>query len=115
MGLDHLFHIEMKYVGETVSLQPHGEATGEWFGVLEGAIRGHRLTGRLRWANHARRREDGVWCPDAHGVVTTEDGAQILVTMRGYNVPTKVSDARGSVVAICTFSSWTRSPDGSTT
>lgn len=105
MRLDHLFDIDMKYVGETVELRPHGEASGEWFGVLEGAIRGPRLTGRLRWANHARRREDGVWCPDAHGVVTAEDGAQILMTMRGYNVPPKVSGEKGSVVATCTFSS----------
>ncbi|HEX9531446.1 MAG TPA: DUF3237 family protein [bacterium] len=103
--LDYLFDIDMRYVGETVDLRPHGDGIGEWFGVLEGAIRGPRLTGRLRWANHSRQREDGVWCPDAHGVVTTDDGAQILMTMRGYNIPAKVSGERGSVVATCTFSS----------
>jgi hypothetical protein len=102
--LDYLFDIDMKYVGETVALQPHGDGTREWFGVLEGVLRGPRLMGRLRWANHARQREDGVWCPNAHGVVTTEDGAQILMTMRGYNIPAKVSGAKGSVVATCTFS-----------
>jgi hypothetical protein len=103
--LDHLFDIDMKYVGETVVLHPHGKATAEWLGVLEGDIRRPRLTGRLRWADHARQREDGVWCPDAHGVVTTEDRAQILMTMRGYNVPATDSGAKGYVVAACTFSS----------
>lgn len=115
MRLDYLFDIDMRYVGETVDLHPHGDAIGEWFGVLEGAIRGPRLTGRLRWANHSRQREDGVWCPDAHGVVTTDDGAQILMAMRGYNIPAWSRGRRAPWWQPAPSAPRRRSTDGSTT
>jgi len=102
MRLEHLCDVDMSYVGETVRMEPYGGKESEWFGQLEGTLRGPKLSGRLHWANHARKREDGVWCPDAHGYVTTNDGARIFMTMRGYNLRRSDSDL-GSVVATCTF------------
>src|SRR5881392_4277859 len=74
----------MKYVGEPVWLELYGGKDLEGFGEIEGTVTGPKLSGALRWANHARRREDGVWCPDLHGVVTTEDGTKVLINMEGY-------------------------------
>lgn len=103
MRLEPLFDMDLKYVGETVEVQPFSGEEEEWFGELEGTARGPKLNGTVRWANHARRREDGVWCLDVNGFVTTEDGAKILMTMRGYNIPRKPPAETGAVVATCTF------------
>src|SRR5206468_11197617 len=77
----------------------------EGFGGSEGAVAGRKLRGELRWAHHARRREDGVWCPDLHGVVATEDGTKGLLNMEGYNVVEKVPSVRSAITAMCTFGS----------
>jgi hypothetical protein len=50
-----------------------------------GHVDGPRLTGKLRWTNHPRRRADGVALPYFHGVLSTADGAEILFSFRGYN------------------------------
>jgi hypothetical protein len=44
------------------------------------------LRGSVRWANYPRRREDGVWTPDLRGVIRTEDGAEILISLHGQSV-----------------------------
>lgn len=103
MRLEHIFDIEMGYVGEPVSLEPYGGKETIFFGELEGVLKGPKLKGSLRWANHARRREDGVWCPHVHGVVTTEEGAKILMTMKGYNVLEKAPSTKSAITAVCTF------------
>lgn len=105
MRLEHLFDIEMKYVGEPVWLELYGGKDLEGFGEIEGTVTGPKPSGALRWANHARRREDGVWCPDLHGVVTTEDGTKVLINMEGYNVVEKVPSVRSAITAVCTFGS----------
>jgi hypothetical protein len=33
----------------------------------------------------SRRRADGTWLPDFQGVITTDDGAQIVFSFAGYN------------------------------
>src|SRR5437667_9864075 len=95
----------MKYVGEPVWLERYGGKGLEGFGGMEGTVTGPKLSGALRWANHARRREDGVWCPDLHGVVTTEDGTKVLINMEGYNAVEKVPSVRSAITAMCTFGS----------
>ncbi|MFA5896894.1 MAG: DUF3237 family protein [Thermoplasmata archaeon] len=103
MRLEHLFDMELRYVGESVWLRPYGEKEAAGFGQGDGTLRGPGLSGRLTWANHPRRREDGVWCPDLHGYVTTEDGAKILVTMQGYSILEKAPGEKRAIVAACTF------------
>jgi len=53
------------------------------FFVAEGEVTG-RITGRLRGANHPRRRADGTYEPDFQGVIETHDGATVLFDWRGY-------------------------------
>jgi hypothetical protein len=47
------------------------------------AAKGDRLKGRARWVNHPHGRSDGVWLPNVHGVIQTEDGASVLFSLRG--------------------------------
>jgi hypothetical protein len=52
------------------------------FGIASGRCEG-RVEGAFRGANHARVRADGAYLPDFQGYITTDDGAQILVDIRG--------------------------------
>jgi hypothetical protein len=75
----------MRYA-EAAWVRPFGTAEGAGFGWGEGAVSGEVLQGRLRWANYPRKREDGVWTPNLRGVITTEDGAEILTSLHGQSV-----------------------------
>jgi hypothetical protein len=85
MRLEHLCDMSLRYV-DASWLVPFGGEEWAGFGTGEGEVAGERLRGSVRWANHPRRREDGVWLPDVHGVVTTADGAELLLAMRGQSV-----------------------------
>ena len=54
-----------------------------FFFIAEGEAAG-RVSGRLRGANHPRRRQDGTFEPDFQGVIETHDGATILFDWWGY-------------------------------
>ena len=78
MRLQPLYRAEFSYRdGWEVELA--GEHGSEWlnFYLVEGSCRG-RVEGRLRGANHPRRRVDGTFCPDFQGVIETMDGAELL-------------------------------------
>jgi len=45
--LEHLFDIEMKYVGEPVWLELYGGKDLEGFGEIEGTVTGPKLSGAL--------------------------------------------------------------------
>lgn len=62
---------------------PVGQGEGQHFFLAEGECSG-RLSGRLRGANHPRRRADGTFLPDFQGVIDTEDGAVVFFDYRGY-------------------------------
>ncbi|MBI4415948.1 MAG: DUF3237 family protein [Euryarchaeota archaeon] len=103
MRLEKLCDMDMYYRGEGVWLRPFGEKEAAGFGSGDGEVRGERLRGRMVWSNHPRRREDGVWCPDCHGYITTEDGAQILVSIRGYSVREETPDVRRAILTTVSF------------
>ena len=65
---------------------PFGTAEAAGFGWGEGAVSGDVLQGSVRWANYPRRREDGVWTPNLRGVIRTEDGAEVLISLHGQSV-----------------------------
>ena len=65
---------------------PFGTAEAAGFGWGEGAVSGEVLQGSVRWANYPRRREDGVWTPNLRGVIRTEEGAEILISLHGQSV-----------------------------
>ncbi len=54
--------------------------------MREGIVEGERVRGTYRACNHPRRRADGVNVPDVHGVITTDDGAQVYFEMHGLGV-----------------------------
>lgn len=65
---------------------PFGAAESAGFGWGEGTVSGDVLQGSVRWANYPRMREDGVWTPNLRGVIRTEDGAEILISLHGQSV-----------------------------
>jgi uncharacterized protein DUF3237 len=84
MRLEPLYRVEFTYPGGW-SVELEGEHGREWqdFYLAEGACTG-RVAGRMRGANHPRRRSDGTYCPDFQGVIETGDGAEIFFDCRGY-------------------------------
>ena len=56
---------------------------GQSFFLAEGRCEGG-VTGRFRAANFARHRADGTLLPDFRGVVETDDGAVLMITLQGY-------------------------------
>lgn len=90
MRLEHLCDMELVYreesFGKFVLVQPYGGTEGRGYGEGDGRVWGERLAGRARWVNHPRRRGDGAMLPDAHGIIQTEDGAQVLFSLHGRTV-----------------------------
>jgi hypothetical protein len=54
--------------------------------VGEGRCEG-TIAGAFRGTNDSRRRPDGTFEPDYHGVIETDDGAAILFHLTGYGFP----------------------------
>jgi hypothetical protein len=109
MKLIPLFEGELQFDETTeVGVQIHGD-DGDWLGYVEGdgALRGERLSGELRWTNHPRRRADGTWLPSFEGVIKTNDGAEILFAFSGYNrgVPEPFEYEHRSALAALTLAS----------
>ncbi len=82
MRLDYLCELDLVYREFTV-LAPFGGSEGTGYGEGGGEFRGERLSGQARWSNHPRKRSDGVFLPDAHGVIETTDGATIIFHIIG--------------------------------
>ena len=85
MRLEPLCRVSMRYA-DGAWLLPFGTAEAAGFGWGEGTVSGDVLRGSVRWANYPRRREDGVWTPNLRGVIRTEDGAEILISLHGQSV-----------------------------
>jgi hypothetical protein len=98
MRLEPFGKLSMRY--ETASWQqPYGsKEDSEWlgFGHGDGEVEGE-LEGEVFWANYPRRRQDGVWTPNARGVIRTKDGSELLLAMHGQSVK---EDAPGYLRAI---------------
>jgi Protein of unknown function (DUF3237) len=82
--LEPLYRVEFTYP-QGWSVVVAGDHGREWqdFYLAEGTCAG-RVAGRMRGANHPRRRTDGTYCPDFQGVIETADGAEIFFDCRGY-------------------------------
>lgn len=99
MRLEPLFRLTMRYADGTWA-RPFGEAEAAGFGQGEGTVTGDVLRGTARWANFPRRREDGVWTPNLRGVITTDDGAEILVSMHGQSVQEETPSGVGRAILV---------------
>ena len=93
MRLEYLCDMSLKYREGSVWMQPYGGQEGRGYGEGDGTIVGEKLRGTVRWVNHPRWRSDGVILPDAHGVVQTDDGAHIFLTLQGRTIPHEGGDA----------------------
>jgi hypothetical protein len=79
-------------------MYPFGTAERAGFGWGEGTVTGDVLRGQVRWANYPRRREDGVWTPNLRGVIRTEDGAEILISVHGQSVQEETTSGVGRAI-----------------
>jgi hypothetical protein len=61
----------------------YGSQEASAYGEGDGLVKSDRLKGRARWVNHPHCRSDGVWLPNVHGVIQTEDGASVLFSLHG--------------------------------
>jgi hypothetical protein len=83
MRLDSLYRMVFDYPhGWSVALAGESAESKHLF-FAEGRCEG-RISGEMRGANHPRRRGDGTFCPDFHGVISTDDGATVLFECGGY-------------------------------
>jgi hypothetical protein len=83
MRLEPLYLMTFEYPrGWSVALTSAG-SEGQHFFFAEGRCQG-RLAGSMQGANHPARRGDGTFCPDFHGVISTDDGANVLFHLGGY-------------------------------
>ena len=94
MRLDVLCELVLEYEDDSpvVVRTPFEGSGGQGFGVGTGRSEGI-LAGQVRWANFPRLREDGVFLPEACGVVTTSAGP-VLFRLSGISLPPDQQDRR---------------------
>jgi hypothetical protein len=90
--LEPLCRITMRYAHGSWH-RPYGsggdsEAIG--FGQGTGEVSGE-IDGKAVWANSPRRRPDGVWTPNARGVISTRQGDELLFSIHGQSVQERTS------------------------
>ena len=91
---------EPAYEGKFILVRSYGGEEGTGYGEGDAIFTGPKLQGKARWVNHPHRRSDGQMLPDAHGVIVTDDGAQIMFTMQGL---TFFEDNIGKQLLLTTF------------
>ena len=84
MRLEPLYRLRFDYP-ESWSVELKGEGGTEEQHLLyaTGEARG-RVSGVFRGANYARRRTDRTFLTDFRGVITSPDGATVLIDCRGF-------------------------------
>jgi hypothetical protein len=99
--LEPLCSMAMRYERGTWH-RPYGSLGGDeeqvGFGTGAGSITGD-IEGTMAWANHPRRRQDGVWTPNLRGMVTTNDGHEIVVSIHGQSVEERTPGSRRAILA----------------
>ena len=81
--LELAYREESLYQGKFVLARPYDSQEASAYGEGDGWLKGDKLQGTLRWVNHPHCRTDGVWLPNVHGVIQTEDEASILFSLQG--------------------------------
>ena len=101
MQLESFCRISMRYADASWH-RPYGArdegAEGLGFGQGDGTVSGE-IAGKLVWANYPRRRQDGVWTPNLRGVITAEDGSDLLLSIRGQSVQEDSAGERRAILA----------------
>ncbi|HKF87036.1 MAG TPA: hypothetical protein VKB85_03060, partial [Propionibacteriaceae bacterium] len=76
--------VRVKAPGYTI-LSAYGSEEGIGYGEGRGTATG-RIEGTVVWSNYPRRRTDGRMLPNLRGLITTQNGASILVELRGRTI-----------------------------
>ena len=100
MRLEPFCKITMRYADASWH-RPYGSgegAEGLGFGEGEGTVSGE-LEGTVSWANYPRRRQDGVWTPDLRGMIRTQDGSELLLSIHGQSVQEREPSHRRAILA----------------
>jgi hypothetical protein len=98
--MDFTYRREQLYDDLLKLVVPYGTQEASLYGEGDAVFRGERLSGTARFANHARRRSDGVYLPGVHGIIRTEDDAFVLFTMEGRTQPAQDGKRRQLVTAL---------------
>jgi len=96
MRLEPFGRFRMRYIQGSWH-RPYGGEEGAGFGTGDGEMSG-TLEGSAVWSNRPRRREDGVWTPNLHGVVKTVADEEVLVSIHGQSV-LEVGSNRRAILA----------------
>ena len=81
--LSPLCSVDLRYEGDFHLVRPYGNESGTGWGRGQGTVTGQRVAGSYAWSNHPRRRGDGSMLPEVRGVVTTHDGAEVMLELTG--------------------------------
>ena len=68
-----------------VIVSAYGSEEGIAYGEGRGTATG-RIEGTVVWSNYPRRRTDGRMLPNLRGLITTNDGASIVLELRGRTI-----------------------------
>ena len=101
MRLEQLCRLSMRYEQGSWH-RPYGSRDGDeeqvGFGTGDGAVTGS-IEGTMVWANHPRRRQDGVWTPNLRGMLRTNDGHELVVSIHGQSVQEQAPGYRRAILA----------------
>jgi len=86
MHIDRLCGMDLRYTSDFHLARPYGNESGLGWGIGSGTATGEGFSGEVHWSNQPRRRGDGTMLPNARGVITTDDGAEIFFDLTGRTV-----------------------------
>lgn len=86
MRLEPLCALDLHYTSDFHLARPYGNESGIGWGIGDGRVTGERLSGSAQWSNQPNRRGDGAMLPNARGVITTDDGAEVFFGLTGRTV-----------------------------
>jgi Protein of unknown function (DUF3237) len=86
MQIELLCSMDWAYTDDFHLARPYGNESGLGWGIGTGTVTGARLGGAVQWSNQPLRRGDGSMLPNARGVITTPDGAEVFVDLTGRTV-----------------------------
>lgn len=86
MRLEPLCAFDLQDTSDFHLARPYGNESGIGWGVGAGRVTGDRLAGTAQWSNQPGRRGDGAMLPNARGVVTTADEAEVVFDLTGRTV-----------------------------
>jgi hypothetical protein len=81
--LDPVCSVDLRYEGDFHLVRPYGNESGTGWGRGDGTVTGQGVSGSYAWSNHPHRRGDGSMLPNVRGVVTTIDGAEVMLEFTG--------------------------------